>query len=64
MTAAAAPHPQSSAAAPGWIRRLLGESWRYRRVVVVTMIFTLVAVGVDVLLLTRASTELLARFRT
>ena len=59
MTAAAAPHPQSSAAAPGWIRRLLGESWRYRRVVVVTMIFTLVAVGVDVLmpLLTKAAID-------
>ncbi|UPG69939.1 ABC transporter ATP-binding protein [Gordonia hongkongensis] len=58
VTAAAAPSPQS-AATPGWIRRLVGESWRYRRVAVVTMIFTLVAVGVDVLmpLLTKAAID-------
>ncbi|EON32426.1 ABC-type multidrug transport system, ATPase and permease component [Gordonia terrae C-6] len=59
MVIAASPPPTPSAAAPGWIRRLVGESWRYRRVVVITMTVTLIAVGVDVLmpLLTKAAID-------
>ncbi|MFE0749815.1 ABC transporter ATP-binding protein [Gordonia sp. NPDC058843] len=59
MVIAAPPPPPPPAAAPGWIRRLVGESWRYRRVVVITMTVTLTAVGVDVLvpLLTKAAVD-------
>ncbi|ANY25975.1 ABC transporter ATP-binding protein [Gordonia terrae] len=59
MVIAAPPLPTPSAPAPGWIRRLVGESWRYRRVVVITMTVTLIAVGVDVLmpLLTKAAVD-------
>ncbi|MDS1112188.1 ABC transporter ATP-binding protein [Gordonia westfalica] len=35
---------------PGWIRKLLGEAWRYRRIVVVTMIVTMLAVAVDIVM--------------
>lgn len=43
--------PTSDSATPtertGWIRRLSAECWRHRRLVVVTLAVTLVAVGVD-----------------
>ncbi|MCR5980062.1 ATP-binding cassette domain-containing protein [Gordonia jinghuaiqii] len=50
MTSAPTPPPAdgTSPAEPGWIRKLLRESWRYRRLVVVTMTVTMVAVAVDV----------------
>ncbi|TSD96725.1 ABC transporter ATP-binding protein [Gordonia rubripertincta] len=35
---------------PGWIRKLLGEAWRYRRIVIVTLTVTMIAVGVDVVM--------------
>ncbi|TYQ11092.1 UNVERIFIED_ORG: ATP-binding cassette subfamily B protein [Gordonia westfalica J30] len=35
---------------PGWIRKLLGEAWRYRRTVIVTLTVTMIAVGVDVVM--------------
>ncbi|WP_439033052.1 ABC transporter ATP-binding protein [Gordonia terrae] len=48
-TAAVAAAPAASASGTkGWIRKLVRESWRYRRIVIVTMSVTLIAVGVDV----------------
>ncbi|GAA14432.1 ABC transporter ATP-binding protein [Gordonia alkanivorans] len=35
---------------PGWIRKLLGEAWRYRRIVIVTLTVTMIAVAVDVVM--------------
>ncbi|MEO9328178.1 ABC transporter ATP-binding protein [Gordonia aurantiaca] len=35
---------------PGWIRKLLAEAWRHPRIVVVTMVVTLIAVGADALM--------------
>ncbi|MCZ0912520.1 ABC transporter ATP-binding protein [Gordonia amicalis] len=35
---------------PGWIRKLVGETWRYRRIVVVTLTVTMIAVAVDVVM--------------
>ncbi len=46
-TPAAAP-AESASGTSGWIRKLVRESWRYRRIVIVTMSVTMIAVGVDV----------------
>uniref|UniRef100_UPI003D8FC51A ABC transporter ATP-binding protein n=1 Tax=Gordonia sp. B7-2 TaxID=3420932 RepID=UPI003D8FC51A len=37
----------ADATSPGWIRRLAAESWKYRRLVVTTLIATAIAVAVD-----------------
>ncbi|PWD42639.1 ABC transporter ATP-binding protein [Gordonia paraffinivorans] len=35
---------------PGWIRKLLGEAWRYRRIAVVTLTVTMLGVAADAVL--------------